>query len=115
MKPFVSYGQMRCSRWKRMAENTGITLFSHSTSAGCLRSYRIVIAPEGTLSAEPHLKGAEEYITVFCGQAEITVRGERGFFFPKGDSIRFNADVPHAYSNPGRTDAELSMLIFYNA
>lgn len=77
-------------------------------------TYRIVIAPEGTLSAEPHLKGAEEYITVFCGQAEIAVGGER-FLLSKGDSIRFNADVPHAYSNPGRTDAELSMLIFYNA
>lgn len=75
-------------------------------------TYRIVIKPSGTLSAQPHLKGSEEYITVFAGEVEIEVAGERFFLF-KGDSIRFLADVPHAYRNVGADTAELSMLIFY--
>ncbi len=75
--------------------------------------YRIVIDPQGALSAQPHLKGTEEYITVFCGQAEIRV-AEETFLLEKGDSVRFCADVPHGYRNPGSETAELSMLIFYN-
>lgn len=75
--------------------------------------YRIVIEPGGTLCAQPHLAGSEEYITVFSGQIEITVSDER-FSLSKGDSIRFRADVSHAYKNIGNTTVELSMLIFYN-
>ncbi len=75
-------------------------------------TYRIVIDIGGFLSAQPHLKGALEYITVFAGQAEITVAGEQ-FQLSKGDSIRFAADVPHTYHNPGTEVVELSMLIYY--
>ena len=76
-------------------------------------TYRIVIEPLGTLSAEPHLNGSEEYITVFAGQVEITVADE-SFQLSKGDSIRFHANVPHSYRNIGIACAELSMLIYYN-
>ncbi len=76
-------------------------------------TYRIVIKPQGSLSAQPHLKGAQEYITVFAGQAEITVAGKT-YNLMEGDSIRFKADVPHAYYNGGGIDAVLSMLIYYN-
>lgn len=76
-------------------------------------TYRIVIETEGFLSAQPHLKGAIEYITVFAGQVGITVAGEQ-FQLSKGDSIRFRADVPHAYQNSGRETVELSMLIYYS-
>lgn len=75
-------------------------------------TYRIVIHPGGALEAQPHLRGAEEYITVFDGQAEITVDG-RTVALGKGDSIRFRADVPHGYRCAGEETAELSMLIFY--
>ena len=39
--------------------------------------------------------------------------GEETFSLTKGDSIRFRADVPHRYRNPGEEPAELSMLIYY--
>lgn len=74
---------------------------------------RIVIEPAGELSAEPHLKGAEEYITVFAGEVEITVAGEK-FLLVVGDSIRFTADVPHSYRNIGDERVLLSMIIYYN-
>lgn len=77
-------------------------------------TYRIVIEPGGSLSAQPHLKGSEEYITVFAGQVEITVADER-FKLERGDSIRFCSDLPHAYKNPGGDRAELSMLIYYGS
>lgn len=72
-----------------------------------------MIEPDGSLSAEPHLNGSEEYITVFAGQVEITVSGEV-FQLSKGDSVRFYANVPHAYRNTVTERAELSMLIYYN-
>ena len=76
-------------------------------------TYRIVIKPSGALSAQPHLNGSEEYITVFAGAVEIVVADE-SFRLSKGDSIRFFANVPHAYRNIGSETAELSMLIFYH-
>ncbi|MCI8853329.1 MAG: cupin domain-containing protein [Lachnospiraceae bacterium] len=51
-------------------------------------------------------------MTVFAGQVEITVAGERQRL-SKGDSIRFCGDVSHAYENLGTETAELSMLIYY--
>lgn len=76
-------------------------------------TYRIVIEPLGSLAAEPHLNGSEEYITVFSGQVEITV-GAEGFALSAGDSIRFRANEPHTYRNAGADRAELSMLIYYS-
>lgn len=75
-------------------------------------TYRIVIKAGGSLSAQPHLKGAVEYITVFAGQVKITA-AENEIRLSKGDSIRFSADVPHAYQNIGTETVELSMLIYY--
>ena len=76
-------------------------------------AYRIVIESQGCLTAQPHLKGAEEYITVFAGRAEITV-DEAAYQLSPGDSIRFCADVPHTYRNLGEERVEMSMLIYYN-
>ena len=75
-------------------------------------TYRIVIHPGGHLEAQPHLKGAEEYVTVFAGRAEITVDG-RAVALDRGDSIRFRADTVHGYRCLGEETAELSMLIYY--
>ena len=75
--------------------------------------YRIVIEKEGFLQAQPHMRGAEEYITVFAGTVEITVN-TTPHRLDRGDSIRFFADVPHSYRNIGTQTAELSMLIYYN-
>ena len=77
-------------------------------------TYRIVIKPGGTLSARPHLSGAEEYITVFAGELELQV-GEERYTLEEGDSIRFRADVPHCYKNPGDQKTQLSMIIHYQS
>lgn len=76
-------------------------------------NYRVVIQPNGALSAQPHMKGTEEYITVFAGEIVLTV-GVAQYRLSQGDSIRFRADVPHSYKNCGNDNVELSMLIYYN-
>ena len=74
--------------------------------------YRIEMQPEGFLSSLPHLAGTEEYVTVFSGEVIISVHQE-DYLLHKGDSIRFKADVPHCYRNPGNEQADLSMIIYY--
>lgn len=74
--------------------------------------HRVVIQPEGSLSAQPHMQGTQEYVTLFSGQAEIGV-GETVFALDTGDSIRFRADVPHFYRNVGTQEVQMSMLIYY--
>lgn len=75
-------------------------------------TYRIVIAPKGSLQAEAHLTGTEEYITVFSGNVEVAV-GDTVYALKEGDSIRFTADIAHAYRNIGSEEVILSMLIYY--
>lgn len=75
-------------------------------------TYRIQIEPDGFLPAQPHMMGTEEYITVFKGEVEICV-GQETFRLAEGDSLRFKADVEHAYKNVGSTSAQLNMLIYY--
>lgn len=75
-------------------------------------TYRIAIAPSGSLQAEAHLVGTEEYITVFTGTVEVTV-DDAVYSLNEGDSIRFKADIAHAYRNTGSQEAILSMLIYY--
>jgi len=75
-------------------------------------SYRIEIAPGGAFEAAPHLAGTEEYITVFSGSLRMTVGGE-ACRLSAGDSLRFKADAPHRYENPGDALAQVAMVIFY--
>lgn len=75
-------------------------------------TYRIVMLPGGALEAQPHLPGTEEYVTVFAGEAEIGLPGE-AYRLRTGDSLRFPADQPHRYRNPGTEETQLSMLIWY--
>nr|WP_320026250.1 XRE family transcriptional regulator [uncultured Acetobacterium sp.] len=75
-------------------------------------TYRIEIAPEGKMSSPAHILGTEEYVTVFEGVVEILIN-DTPHCLKKGDSIRFKADVSHAYRNIGENTAYLSMLIYY--
>lgn len=77
-------------------------------------TYRIEIDADGSLEANAHLPGTEEYITVFSGKVEITTDTE-AFLLDTGDSIHFKADVPHSYRNVGSDTVNLSMIIYYRA
>ena len=75
-------------------------------------TYRIRIEPGGSLTAQPHMAGTEEYVTVFSGSVDISSGSER-FSLSEGDSLRFRSDVEHSYANAGTATVWLSMLIYY--
>lgn len=74
--------------------------------------YMVEIEPGGYLLAEPHHEGTEEYITVFDGQLELTIRG-KNYLLEKDHAIRFQADCKHAYHNPGNKLTKINMTINY--
>lgn len=75
--------------------------------------HQVIIQTGGSLNALPHLKGAEEYLTLFSGELEVTVDSVSQVLY-EGDSIRFFADVPHSYKNVGSTAVTLNLVIYYN-
>jgi len=74
--------------------------------------YAIEIDKGGYLSADPHMEGTEESITVFAGELTLRVNQEE-YTVKKGDAIRFKADKSHAYHNSGETMAVINMVIYY--
>ena len=77
-----------------------------------LESCIIEILAGGSLQAQPHRRGVTELLTVFSGEVEVTV-GEERFRLGRGDSLRFKADLPHAYRNAGAETVRLHMLLHY--
>ncbi|WP_342512003.1 XRE family transcriptional regulator [Sporosarcina sp. FSL K6-1522] len=75
-------------------------------------AYTVEIDPGGFLSADAHMEGTEEFLTIFDGELTIRVNNE-AFTVKSGDSIRFKADRPHTYHNLGKTLTRLSMVLYY--
>lgn len=75
--------------------------------------YSLEMEHGGYLSAEAHIEGTEEFITVFDGEVTIRVDHEE-YTVKQGESIRFKADKPHVYHNSGNTLNRLSMVIHYS-
>ncbi len=74
--------------------------------------FTVEIDKGGYLNAEAHGDNTSEFISVFEG--ELTLRTENNeFLVEKGNSIRFMADKPHSYHNPGETITTMSMVIYY--
>ncbi|HMM20988.1 MAG TPA: helix-turn-helix domain-containing protein [Selenomonadales bacterium] len=63
-------------------------------------------------SSEPHEPGSEEYLLLTKGSLELAIGGET-HALQAGDAIRYQADRPHAYHNPGRETARFQNLIYY--
>lgn len=76
-------------------------------------TYRIEMLPGAEQISQPHLMGAEEYVTVFAGSVRLRV-GETDCLLEAGDSIRFKADISHSYHNEGTEKALVAMLIHYS-
>lgn len=74
--------------------------------------YAIEIDKGGQLSAEAHPAGTQEFLTVFQGELAVRVDGQE-YRAAAGDAIRFRADRPHSYHNPGSETARISLVINY--
>jgi transcriptional regulator with XRE-family HTH domain len=75
--------------------------------------YVIEVETGGSLSADPHPPGTQEFISVFSGELTIFV-DDQEYRVKAGDSIRFRADRVHTYRNSGREQVKLSMVINYS-
>ncbi|MED4054871.1 XRE family transcriptional regulator [Niallia taxi] len=74
--------------------------------------YTVEMEKEGFLSAEAHQEGTVEFITVFDGELCLQVN-DINYVVNAGDSIKFKADKPHTYHNPGEGLTRLSLTIYY--
>ena len=74
--------------------------------------YSVEVDPGGSLRADAHREGTEEFITVFEGELTITFDGD-SYTVRAGDAIRLKADKPHTYLNSGASALRLSMAIHY--
>jgi mannose-6-phosphate isomerase-like protein (cupin superfamily) len=68
--------------------------------------------PAGGSSGEfvAHRRGVEEYIFVLKGRLKAVI-GDRTVMLAEGDSLYFQADASHTFSNPGRTPCEYFLVI----
>jgi len=60
-----------------------------------------------------HRRGVEEYIFVARGRLQVTI-GERTVTLSEGDSLFFEADLPHAFFNPDSAACEYFLVIDSN-
>ena len=74
--------------------------------------YELRLAPLSVEQADAHPPGTTENLVVTTGTLEMTVGAER-HLLATGDSILFEADVPHQYRNPGNTEALMYLVMTY--
>jgi transcriptional regulator with XRE-family HTH domain len=86
-------------------------LFPFDAERG-FETYAIDIDPGGYLQADAHIAGTQEFITLHAGRLAMRV-AEEEHLLGHGDAMRFKADVPHSYHNPGAETASLSLVIHY--
>ena len=60
----------------------------------------------------PHVEGVDEYIFLVQGTLQMIIGGER-ITLQEKQSIRFRADVPHAYYNVSEEPCYVYNMIFY--
>jgi len=74
--------------------------------------YELRLAPNHRQDADAHAPGTKENLVVIKGAVEIATAQERSVL-GEGDSILFEADVPHTYRNLGSTEAVLYLVMTY--
>jgi transcriptional regulator with XRE-family HTH domain len=74
--------------------------------------YFVEIDPGGSLSADGHQGGVEEYIFVSAGTLSLGV-GDASYTVKRDQSVRFNASVAHRYANNHAPAVKALMVIYY--
>jgi transcriptional regulator with XRE-family HTH domain len=75
--------------------------------------YELRLQPRSISVSEPHAKGTTETLVVLTGALRLRVADEL-FDLGVGDSVFFQADLPHSYENPGRIEARYHNVITYS-
>ncbi len=65
-------------------------------------------------ASDKHMEGTEEFLMIAHGKLDVTI-GAKKLTLHKQQSVRFHADLPHAYDNPYGESCGMYNLIFYPA
>jgi XRE family transcriptional regulator, regulator of sulfur utilization len=74
--------------------------------------YELRLAARASHASDAHASGTREILVVLSGALNLRLSGEVHELGP-GDSVSFRADEPHAYENPGTSEARYHNLIIY--
>ena len=74
--------------------------------------YDLRLAARAIHASEAHAPGTRELVVVLSGLLRLRV-GDEYHELAAGDSVSFLADVPHAYENPGSSEARYHNVIVY--
>ncbi|WP_404407118.1 helix-turn-helix domain-containing protein [Jeotgalibacillus malaysiensis] len=98
-----------------MSENHSLKLEPVFTTQvqGSIESHKGYLHPDSIYEAEAHQPGVKEYITVMEGEVVVRVDGKE-YQLERFDSIKFNADQPHAYINHSEETAVLHFVMIYS-
>jgi XRE family transcriptional regulator, regulator of sulfur utilization len=74
--------------------------------------YELRLAARASHASDAHAPGTREIIVVLSGALNLRLSAGAHELGP-GDSVSFRADEPHAYENPGTSEARYHNLIIY--
>lgn len=74
--------------------------------------YHVQLQPGGSLRSAPHFEGTREFLVVEKGRVRVE-SGRDAEELEVGDSATYRADVPHAITNLGKTEAHLFLVDIY--
>jgi transcriptional regulator with XRE-family HTH domain len=74
--------------------------------------YELRLAPRSRHVSDAHGPGTRELVVVLAGVLRMVV-GEHVEDLAAGDTMLFNANLPHAYENPGSAEARYHDVIIY--
>lgn len=86
------------------------TLFPFDDALRPIEFYEVTLLPGCHEEARAHAVGTCEYLVLVAGVLELRV-GSRHVEARPGDSVFFQADIAHAYLNPGREPTVLYMVV----
>lgn len=75
-----------------------------------VRVMHFTIAPGMSSGSEPLVHPGDELVCCMQGELEYQVQGRTYRLLP-GTSLAFNANLPHAWHNPGQFEAHLMVMI----
>lgn len=77
-----------------------------------IEMYELSLAARSRHTSDPHGPGTKELVVVLSGALRMTV-GDHTDELEAGDSVVFDANLPHVYENPGSSEARYHDVIIY--
>ena len=78
-----------------------------------IEMYELTLSARSRHISDPHGPGTKELVVVLSGTLRMTVGDHTRL--EAGDSVVFDANLPHVYENPGTGDARYHDVIIYRS